>query len=144
MNGRTPQQNSISDLLSALQRLATATSGYYWSEAMNPTIRLGTFQAQLKAGGIRDKRPAVASLVCEPSPRIVYEALEASAEFFFAAFEHGDTVAVPHLEEVPDRPHPRRCTHRNGDVGLIKPDLWSRPRARPAPAALEPRPIETE
>jgi hypothetical protein len=106
MNGRTPQHNSISDFLSALQRLPTAMSGYYWSEAMNPTIRLGTFQAELKAGGIRDKRRAVASLVCEPSPRIVYEALEGvSTEFFFAAFEHRDIVTVPHLEEVPDRPH---------------------------------------
>jgi len=72
---------------------------------MNPTIRLGVVRATLTAGDFTQALPVVASLVCQPSPRIIYQALEpVTTPLFFAAFEHGETVAVPHLLDVPERP----------------------------------------
>ncbi len=50
VKGATPQANGISDLLSALRRLPNPMSSYYWSQAMNPTIRLGTLRVNLEAG----------------------------------------------------------------------------------------------
>jgi len=90
-----------------LKQVPPAITTRYWSDALNPTIRLGWLDATVRAGHHRASHEVLVSLACQPRPEIVLEvAGGVSPELFFESLEKDVEIDVLNITSVP--PLPRR------------------------------------
>jgi len=96
----------MSGIFEAIPRALTAR---YQSASLNPTIRLGWVDLLIRVKALSEQKKALVSLVCEPSPRIIFETDGVGTELFFASIDAEEEVEIL-TTTVPTLP--RRRLHR--------------------------------
>src|SRR5712692_4724961 len=91
-----------------LEQLPQAISTRYWSNSLNPTIRLGWVRTTIRVGDRQESHQALVSLACEPKPRVVVEVPGGvSPELYFQSLNKDEDVEVLDTSSVPPLPHRR-------------------------------------